>query len=318
MSRSRVLVTGANGFIGKNLVFRLRELQGYEVLTFTRGQDDALLKDLIAQADAIVHLAGENRPVDEKAFADVNTGLTHTICTAIRSELVKSAREVPLLFASSIQAERENPYGHSKRAAELAVEALAQETKNPVVIFRLPGVFGKWCKPNYNSVVATFCHNIARDLPIQINDPTVTLRLVYVDDVISAFIAALQSVTAGFSSCTVTPEYSIKLGELLDQIRTFNDSRHNLMVERVGKGLMRALYATYISYLPKEHFAYEIPQYGDERGVFSEMLKTQDCGQISFFTAYPGVTRGGHYHHTKTEKFLVIRGEAFRFAIVDG
>jgi UDP-2-acetamido-2,6-beta-L-arabino-hexul-4-ose reductase len=181
-------------------------------------------------------------------------------------------------------------------------------------VFRLLGVFGKWCKPNYNSVVATFCHNIARGLPIQVNDPSATVRLVYVDEVVSAFIAALDSPNAGCARGVVHPEYAVTLGELASQIRAFNNCRTTLETERVGTGLVRALYATYVSYLPNERFAYEVPQHTDPRGVFVEMLKTPDCGQFSYFTAHPGVTRGGHYHHTKTEKFLVIKGEAlFRF-----
>jgi UDP-2-acetamido-2,6-beta-L-arabino-hexul-4-ose reductase len=221
---------------------------------------------------------------------------------------------VPLVLASSTQAERDNPYGRSKLAAEEAVQALAQETGNPCVIFRLPGVFGKWCRPNYNSVVATFCNNIARDLPIQINDPSASLRLVYVDDVVTALLAALNAPTSGCVQAQVEPEYKVTLGELANKIRAFNDGRSTLMMERVGTGFVRALYATYVSYLPSERFSYEVPQHADPRGVFVEMLKTPDSGQISYFTAHPGITRGGHYHHTKTEKFLVIKGEAlFRF-----
>jgi UDP-2-acetamido-2,6-beta-L-arabino-hexul-4-ose reductase len=179
-----------------------------------------------------------------------------------------------------------------------------------VAIYRLPGVFGKWCKPNYNSVVATFCHNKARDLPVQINDASARLRLVYVDDVVNAFLHELQIPTPGLSRPMVSPEYSITLAELSDQIDAFKNCRSTLVSERVGTGLTRALYATYVSYLPVEKFAYSVPAYCDARGVFVEMLKTPDAGQFSFFTAYPGVTRGGHYHHTKTEKFLVIKGHA--------
>lgn len=310
----RVLVTGATGFIGKNLTIRLGEIPGYEVLSFTRGHGATSLSGLIAQADAIVHLAGENRPDDEQAFAEVNTALTLALCDSVRSELAKTGRKVPILFASSTQAELDNPYGRSKRAAELAIEALAQETQNPSVVFRLPGVFGKWCKPNYNSAVATFCHNIARDLPIDIRDPDATLRLVYIDDVVATIIATLQAPPAGFSWGAVVPEYSITLGQLANQLQAFKESRDTLLTDRVGRGFSRALYSTYLSYLPEDKFCYEISQYGDERGLFSEVVKTPDCGQFSVFTAHPGVTRGGHYHHTKTEKFLVVKGEArFRF-----
>lgn len=309
-----VLVTGANGFIGKNLRVRLGELPGFQVLVFVRGDDVGQLPGLLAQADAVIHLAGENRPQDESAFALVNTGLTVALCDAIAAQVSKHGRTVPLLLASSTQAERDNPYGRSKLAAEQAVQALAQATGNPVTVFRLPGVFGKWCKPSYNSVVATFCHNLARGLPIQINDPSASLKLVYVDDVVSALVAALESPTMGWSRAVVQPEYAVSLGELAAQIRAFDDCRTTLQTDRVGTGLVRALYATYVSYLPTERFAYEVPQYADPRGVFVEMLKTPDCGQFSYFTAHPGITRGGHYHHTKTEKFLVIKGEAlFRF-----
>jgi UDP-2-acetamido-2,6-beta-L-arabino-hexul-4-ose reductase len=314
LSNCRVLVTGASGFIGQNLVVRMKELGNITVSTFVRGDDAALLPYLMSQVDAVVHLAGENRPADEAAFEQVNSGLTSALCDAIRQSFLSMGRHIPLVLASSTQAERDNPYGRSKLAAEEAVQTLGNETGNPCVIFRLPGVFGKWCKPNYNSVVATFCHNIARDLPIQINDPTASLRLVYVDDVVTALLAALEAPASGCVHAQVSPGYTTTLGELANQISAFGDCRSTLMIERVGTGFVRALYATYVSYLPNEQFSYQITQHADPRGVFVEMLKTSDSGQFSYFTAHPGITRGGHYHHTKTEKFLVIKGQAlFRF-----
>lgn len=306
----RVLVTGAQGFIGKNLVVRLRELQRFSVAVFVRGDSYATLANLVSESDAVVHLAGENRPKEESAFADINTGLTLAVCDAIRT----TGRTIPMVLASSTQAELENPYGKSKLAAEKAVEAMCRASGNSAVIFRFPGVFGKWCKPFYNSVVATFCHSIARALPIQINDPATELHLVYIDDAVSAIISALDAPVPGVSRNTVMPQYKIGLGELAEHIQSFDTGRTSLMTERVGNGMLRALYATFVSHLPHDRFAYAVPQHVDARGVFVEMLKTPDCGQFSYFTAPPGVTRGGHYHHTKTEKFLVLTSKAlFRF-----
>ena len=302
----RILVTGSNGFIGKNLIVRLGEIPGYEVLRFTRDNSLQDLSDLVVESDAVIHLAGINRPKDIKEFAEGNVDLTVRLCELIGA----TGRKIPLIISSSIQADLANPYGESKRGAEVAGEALAEKTGYPVVIYRLPGVFGKWCRPNYNSVVATFCHNIANELPIQISDPAFGLNLVYVDDVVAEFIRVLDAMPTGLTYGEVSPVYGITLGNLAMQIEAFKNCRESLVSERVGTGLVRALYATYVSYLPPARFVYDLPKYGDERGVFVEMLKTRDSGQFSFFTAHPGITRGGHYHHTKTEKFLVIKGSA--------
>lgn len=289
---------------------RLGELAGYEAIGFDREDSLDDLAERVGRADAVVHLAGINRPKDVKEFAEGNADLTVKLCELIAA----TGRKIPLIISSSIQADLANPYGESKRGAEVAGEALAEKTGNPVTIYRLPGVFGKWCRPNYNSVVATFCHNIANDLPIQISDPAFAINLVYVDDVVGEFIRALDAMPAGLTRGEVSPVYGITLGELAAQIEAFKNCRESLVSEPVGTGLVRALYATYVSYLPPAKFAYDLPKYGDERGVFVEMLKTRDSGQFSFFTAHPGITRGGHYHHTKTEKFLVIKGSArFRF-----
>jgi len=309
----RVLVTGSNGFIGKNLKIKLSELPGFLVENFVRGDEVAKLDAMIAQVDVVVHLAGENRPLNESLFHEVNTGLTGRLCDSICKERERTGRNVRLVLTSSTQANIDTAYGRSKLAAEKLAENLAGITGNSVKIFRLPGVFGKWCKPNYNSVVATFCHNVSRGLPVKLHDPEASLRLVYIDDVVSALVVALQDLSDGARRCVVQPEYQIKIGDLLAQIEAFKDCRTSLMSERVGDGFARALYATYLSYMPHGNFLYEVPQYKDSRGVFVEMLKTPDCGQFSYFTAHPNITRGGHYHHTKTEKFLVLKGKALFF-----
>lgn len=311
----RILITGARGFIGRNLSARLAEGGRYTVAEFCRGDDPARLTGLVAEADLVVHLAGENRPADPAQFTAVNGRLTEALCAAIRTV----GRPVPLILASSTQAALENPYGRSKLVAEEAVASLASTTDNPCCIYRLPGVFGKWCRPNYNSVVATFCYNIARDLPITVSDREARVRLVYIDDVVNEFIARGEVMAPGLQQAAVMPEYSLSLGELVDQLTAFRDSRRNLVSERVGEGLVRALYSTYVSYLPAERFSYPLQGYHDSRGMFVEMLRTKDSGQFSCITAGPGVTRGGHYHHSKTEKFLVVLGQArFRFRSLIG
>lgn len=302
----RVLITGSNGFVGKNLSVRLSEMREFDVSTFNRGETIEALRLKVNHADAVVHLAGVNRPSDPAEFLSGNAELTETLCQSIRD----SGRAIPLLLTSSIQATDSNPYGSSKKQAEMAAMTLAKDTGNPLTIFRLPNVFGKWCKPNYNSVVATFCHNIAHHLPIQINDASRLLHLVHIDDVVSALINSILSPPAGIAWPEVKPGYQITLGELANQISQFSQDRKQLLTDRTGIGFTRALYATYVSYLPKEEFSYSVPSHCDERGTFVEMLKTRDSGQFSFLTARPGVTRGGHYHHTKTEKFLIIKGSA--------
>jgi UDP-2-acetamido-2,6-beta-L-arabino-hexul-4-ose reductase len=209
-----------------------------------------------------------------------------------------------------LQADLDNPYGRSKLRAEAVVAALARRQAAAVAVYRLPGVFGKWCRPNYNSVVATFCHNVAHGLQISVSDPDRVLRLVHVDDVATEFIRWIQDPGKGLQSRLVMPEYTTTPGQLAEQIRKFSDVRTSLQIGPVGTGFLRALYATFVSYLPTGAFAYGVPAYRDARGVFVEMLKTPDAGQFSYFTALPGVTRGGHYHHTKTEKFLVLKGRA--------
>jgi UDP-2-acetamido-2,6-beta-L-arabino-hexul-4-ose reductase len=300
-----VLVTGSNGFIGKNLIIHLNELN-INVLTYTRENSTQDLPDLIKKSNFIIHLAGENRPKDEKDFNIVNVQLTKSICELIRS----TGKHIPIILASSTQAAFDSAYGKSKLDAELILKKLESDTGNPIHIYRLPGVFGKWCKPDYNSVVATFCYNVSNNLSIQVNDSSLVLNLVYIDDVVGEFINIIQKKQVSKKERSIQPEYKIKLGDLATQIELFKETRKSLISERVGVGFVRKLYSTYVSYLPPEQFSYSIPSYGDDRGMFAEMLKTKDSGQFSFFIAKPGVTRGVHYHHTKTEKFLVVQGDA--------
>lgn len=306
----RVLITGANGFVGKNLQLHLRERGDIDIVPFTRGHKESDLPGLLEGVDWVFHLAGINRPEDPAEFVIGNTNLTQSLCNAVK----ETGRDIPVVYTSSIHVERDNDYGRSKRAAEEALLELNQSTSCPVHIYRLPNVFGKWAQPNYNSAVATFCHNIARGLPLQVNDSDAVIKLVYIDDVVENFLALLDGAKQSTPFSEVEPVYQISVGELADQLKRFRKSRENLITEPVGTGLTRALYSTYVSYLSPENFTYTVPQHGDERGVFVEMLKTPDSGQFSFFTAHPKVTRGGHYHHSKTEKFLVIKGKAcFRF-----
>jgi UDP-2-acetamido-2,6-beta-L-arabino-hexul-4-ose reductase len=312
----RVLITGANGFVGKNLIAHLRERADVTIAPFCRGDSPALLAEQVAEADFIFHLAGVNRPQHDDEFKQGNTDLTVALADAIRA----SGRRIPVVYTSSIQAALDNAYGASKRGAEDALRALQADSGSPVHIFRLPNVFGKWCRPNYNSAVATFCHNIAHDLPIQINNPDAVIRMVYIDDVVDAFVGLMDQAgaTAPAADPAIAPVYEISVGRLAELLRSFKASRDNLVTEAVGTGLTRALYSTYITYFTPQQFSYPLVKHEDPRGVFVEMLKTRDAGQFSFFTAHPGITRGGHYHHTKTEKFLVIKGKArFCFRHID-
>ena len=304
----KVLVTGSGGFIGKNLLVRLKE-EGIEFDTFERDDSELDLELKLLSCKFVVHLAGVNRPQNESEFKEGNTDLTQTIINFIE----KNDLNTPVIYTSSIQVERENAYGISKKLAEEVLNDYSAKTGNLVFNYRLPNVFGKWCKPNYNSAVATFCYNIINNLPIQINDPRAIINLVYIDDVVNEFISVIKSVDAGneySSDVAVSPVYEITVGGLLEQLKAFKDSKSSGIVERVGTDLTRALYSTYISYFQPEQFSYDLFKHEDSRGVFVEMLKTKDSGQFSYFSAHPGITRGGHYHHSKNEKFLVLKGEA--------
>lgn len=308
-----IAVTGANGFIGKNLVVRLSEVD-HQVVEIGHELDVDAIAEKLGGADFVVHLAGVNRPETEAEFEAGNLGMSEKLVAA----LGQLEKPLPLVYSSSIQAELDNPYGRSKRAAEDVLAAYGQASGAAVHIWRLPNVFGKWCRPNYNSVVGTFCNNIARGLPIKISDPDAVLRLVYVDDLVEALLALI--INGGSTPVTVEPVYQTTLGALVTEIEALRGSRKTLVTGAVGTGFKRALHATYLSYLEPKDFAYPLVAHTDPRGTFAEMLRTPDAGQFSFFTAHPGITRGGHYHHSKTEKFLVVQGKArfgFRHVLTD-
>ncbi|WP_429209766.1 UDP-2-acetamido-2,6-beta-L-arabino-hexul-4-ose reductase [Aeromonas veronii] len=302
----KILVTGANGFIGKNLRIFLAEQGFTDVTCFEQDHSYTELADMVAKSEFVFHLAGVNRPKDEIEFSQGNTDLTQRLVSLLSA----TGRRIPLVLTSSIQADRDNPYGKSKAAAEQVALDYMRQTGSPAYVYRLANVFGKWCRPNYNSAVATFCHNTVHDFPITIHDANAPLALIYIDDVCASFIDLLKTDDQKGGYKEVEPVYHTTVGAVAETLQKFKQSRINLITEEVGTGLMRALYATYLSYFSPSNFAYAVPGYTDPRGSFVEMLKTPSAGQFSFFTAHPGVTRGGHYHHTKNEKFLVIKGTA--------
>lgn len=303
----KVLITGANGFIAKNLIERLDREEDIEYYKYDKESSENMLEAYLKEVDFVFHLAGVNRPENPDEFYTGNTDLTKNILTILE----KQDRTVPILFTSSTQAEYENDYGKSKRQAEELLVAYASKNSDPVYIYRLPNVFGKWSRPNYNTVIATWCYNITHGLPIQVNDESVELNLVYIDDVVDQFVRHLdENGKEGIVYGEVSPVYKKTLGEIQTLLFAFKESRNSLLVPRVGRGFERALYATYLSFFPTDKFSYELHGYEDDRGTFYEFVKTLDSGQFSISTTAPGITRGNHYHNTKNEKFLVIKGEA--------
>lgn len=310
-----ILVTGANGFIGRNLTAHLAGELNHQVLRITPASSPAELTQGLATADAIYHLAGVNRPETEEEFYTGNVVLTERIC----EQLLSLNRAVPFMLASSTQATLDNTYGRSKREAERVVAEYARKRNAPVFIYRLTNVFGKWCRPNYNSVVATFCYNVTHDLPICISDPTRMLDLVYIDDVVKQLGKELnEAIPPGVYYRTVTPIHQVTLADLADLLRTFRASRRTLKLADFSDAFTRKLYATYLSYLDGINFAYDLEKKCDHRGCLAEFLKSPAMGQIFVSRTEPGVTRGDHFHHTKVEKFLVLEGDAvIRFRAID-
>tara|TARA_B100000212_G_C27377299_1_gene535293 strand:- start:1902 stop:3008 length:1107 start_codon:yes stop_codon:yes gene_type:complete len=308
----KILITGSNGFISKNLIFHLNETTNFEIFKFNKNNTFEELKVFFKKVDLIVHLAGENRSKNYEDFYKNNVYLTNFIC----NELIKADKKIPIIFSSSIHINKKNWYGETKKEAEEIILKLNKKNKNPVIIYRLPGVFGKWSKPNYNSVVATFCNNLANNLPINIDDKKAELNLIYIDDLVRDIKKSILTNLKGISYPIIKPEYKVSLLDIVKQINSFKISRETLIVENLGDSFQKKLYATYLSFLNNNSFSYPLKINEDKRGKFVEILKTNKSGQFSFFTAKPGVTRGGHYHHSKSEKFLVVKGEA-RFVFKD-
>jgi len=299
----KILVTGSDGFIAKNLIVHLK-YQKKDVLEFNRTHSHKKLEEMIDESDFIFHLAGINRPkFDEEYNNNVN------LIEVVINLCIKLNKKIPILFSSSSQASTDSEYGISKKKSEDLLIEYQKKTGNPVLIYRLENIFGKWCKPNYNSVVATLCHNTANNIEVSINDPKTELSLVYIDDVIKSFLNNYEN-CFGLKNINIEPVYRIKLNELLNKIITYNQTSKSLVLEPVGEGLDRALYSTFLSYLPKSKFSYKLSENKDERGKFVEIIKTKKTGQISFLTAHPGITRGSHFHHSKNEKFILVNGIA--------
>lgn len=304
----KVLVTGSAGFIGKNLVERLKTgdyPQVTEILEFTLETPESLLEQYCRECDFVFHLAGVNRPKDVEEFTTGNVDLTARLLDALRR-----GSQAPVLITSSSQASLDNPYGTSKRAAEEVVFEYSRETGAPVFVYRLPGVFGKWSQPNYNSVVATFCHNVARDLPVTVNDPGSPITLVYIDDVVREFRSALlgEANMMDDGYCAVPVIHETTVGAIAELLTEFRESRIGLSVPRMDDQFVKKLYSTYLSYLPEDSFSYPLDMKCDERGSFTEIIRTLDRGQFSVNVTKPGVTKGNHWHNTKNEKFVVVSG----------
>ncbi|MFQ7564459.1 MAG: NAD-dependent epimerase/dehydratase family protein [Clostridium perfringens] len=302
----KVLVTGAKGFIGKNLVSTLEREDKYEIICIDRENSKEELEKGVLNSDFIVHLAGINRPKNEEEFFEGNTGLTEEIIEILK----KNNKNTSILITSSIQADLDNAYGQSKKGAEEALIKYMADTKGSVFIFRLPNVFGKWCRPNYNSAIATFCHNIARGEEVWISDPSKEMTLVYIDDVvrnIKNVIDNEENYIPGYQNVDI--EHKATLGEIVDLINSFKESRKSLMIPNMENELTKKLYSTYLSYLPENDFSYSLKMNVDNRGSFTEFIKSKDRGQVSVNISKPGITKGNHCHDTKNEKFLVVSGE---------
>jgi UDP-2-acetamido-2,6-beta-L-arabino-hexul-4-ose reductase len=301
----KVLITGADGFIAKNLRETLQRDESLKLYLFSKDDSLDILEAYLKEVDFVYHLAGVNRPKDNEEFYEGNTNLTRFIIDVLK----KNKKIVPLVLSSSTQAILDNDYGKSKLQAENIVLEYSKEFAINSYVFRLPNVFGKWSKPNYNSVISTWCYNISHNIDIELNDETYAMKLVYVDDVVNEFVKCLDSDQKSAYS-DISTVYVKTLGEIRDLLIEFKENRNSLVIPNVGSGFERALYGTYLSYLDTNDFSYKLNGHEDDRGTFYEILKTKDAGQFSLSTTKAGITRGNHYHNTKNEKFLVVKGKA--------
>jgi UDP-2-acetamido-2,6-beta-L-arabino-hexul-4-ose reductase len=311
----KILVTGSKGFIGKNLIAELRNRNYTDIYEYSRDTDPVLLDEYCKGADFVFHLAGVNRPKNQSEFMDGNYGFTSILLETLK----KYQNNCPVMISSSVQANLENSYGISKRAGEDLVFQHSNQTGARALVYRFPNVFGKWCKPNYNSAIATFCHNIANGLPINVNDPNVKMNLVYIDDVVEELINALNRNENKIDDyCEVPIVHTITLGEIVGLIYSFKESREERLVPDMSNSFTKKLYSTYLSYLPENQFSYDLKMNIDDRGSFTEFIKTPERGQVSVNISKPGITKGNHWHHTKNEKFLVVSGHGvIRFRKID-
>ena len=311
----RILITGANGFVGKNLVAELKN-RGYENLyLYDRENTKADLEKWTKDCEFVFHLAGVNRPENEEEFMEGNADLTSQLIELLE----KNGNQAPIMISSSIQSEKDNPYGKSKKAGEDYLLEYSQRNNIPVYIYRFSNLYGKWSRPNYNTVIATFCHNMARDIPIQVNDPSVEITFQYIDDVVNELINCLEGNPTKSGQFYDVPEKDIRtLGEVAELIESFKESRQNLEVPNMSDSFTKNLYSTYLSFLPEDNFSYKLKMNEDDRGSFTEFLRSPDRGQVSINVSKPGITKGQHWHHSKNEKFLVVKGNGLiRFRKVD-
>lgn len=312
-----ILVTGAKGFVGRNLISQLHNIQSgkaknyhlsgeqLKVFEYDIDSDPAELEVYCKNANFVFNLAGINRPKDQSEFMKGNFGFASVLLETLK----KYRNTCPVMISSSTQAVLDNPYGESKRAGEQLMFDYAKETGAKVLVYRFPNVFGKWCKPNYNSAIATFCNNIANNLPITVNDPSILMHLVYIDDVVNELIGALSgNEHRNADYCQVPIVHDITLGGIVDLLYSFKEMPNNLSIPNMADSFTKKLYSTYLSYLPKEKFSYPLRMNVDARGSFTEFIRSESAGQFSINISNPGVTKGQHWHHTKVEKFVVVSG----------